>query len=97
MAALLYLGSGIGTWLMTLFQTGDAEAKLGRADVPWLLGALSAGGVAAPIVLMFSLQITLAATEAASADDSHSHPHQHEAQQHQHAHTPDIHHRHEHE
>lgn len=64
MAALLYLGSGIGTWLLTLFQTRDAEAKLDRADVPWLLGALLAGGVAAPIVLMFSLQITPAATAA---------------------------------
>jgi len=64
MAALLYLGSGIGTWLMTLFQTRDAEAKLDRADVPWLLGAVLAGGVAAPVVLMFSLQITPAATAA---------------------------------
>ena len=64
MAALLYLGSGLGAWLLTLFQTRDAEAALGRADVPWLLGALLAGGVAAPIVLMFSLQITPAATAA---------------------------------
>jgi drug/metabolite transporter (DMT)-like permease len=64
MAALLYLGSGIGTWLLRLFQTRDAEAKLDRSDVPWLLGALLAGGVAAPIVLMFSLQITPAATAA---------------------------------
>jgi drug/metabolite transporter (DMT)-like permease len=64
MAALLYLGSGFGTWLLTLFQTRDAEAALGHADVPWLLGALLAGGVAAPIVLMFSLQITPAATAA---------------------------------
>jgi len=64
MAALLYLGSGIGTWLLTLFQTQDAEAKLSRADVPWLMGALLSGGVAAPIVLMFSLQITPAATAA---------------------------------
>ena len=64
MAALLYLGSGIGTWLLTLFQTQDAEARLTRADAPWLLGALVAGGVAAPIILMFSLQITPAATAA---------------------------------
>lgn len=64
MAALLYLGSGLGTWLLSLFQTRDAEAKLSRADAPWLLGALLAGGVAAPIVLMFSLQVTPAATAA---------------------------------
>ncbi len=56
MAALLYLGSGAGTWLLSLFQTRDAEAKLDNADIPWLLGALLAGGFAAPIVLMFSLQ-----------------------------------------
>lgn len=64
MAALLYLGSGAGTWLLTLFQPRNAEAKLGKADIPWLLGALLAGGVAAPIVLMFSLQITPATTAA---------------------------------
>jgi drug/metabolite transporter (DMT)-like permease len=64
MAALLYLGSGIGTWLLSLFQTRDAEAKLTRHDTRWLLGALLAGGVAAPIVLMYSLQITPAATSA---------------------------------
>jgi len=27
MAALLYLGSGIGTWLLTLFQAANAEAR----------------------------------------------------------------------
>ena len=64
MAALLYLGSGIGTWLLIQFQTQDAEAKLEQSDLPWLLGALLAGGVAAPIVLMFSLNSTPAATAA---------------------------------
>lgn len=64
MAALLYLGSGVGTWLLMRFQVRDAEAKLTRTDAPWLAGALLAGGVAAPIVLMFSLQVTPAATAA---------------------------------
>jgi drug/metabolite transporter (DMT)-like permease len=64
MAALLYLGSGVGSWLMMLFQARDAEARLVRTDIPWLMGALLAGGVAAPIVLMFSLQVTPAATAA---------------------------------
>ncbi|MBN2006713.1 MAG: EamA family transporter [Anaerolineae bacterium] len=58
MAALLYLGSGVGAGLMLLFQPRDAEAKLGRGDVPWLLGAVVAGGIIAPIVLMSSLQVT---------------------------------------
>ncbi|MDF1513457.1 MAG: DMT family transporter, partial [Anaerolineae bacterium] len=62
LAALLYLGSGIGTWLLMRFQAPDAEAGLDPADWPWLLGALLAGGVAAPIVLLFSLSSTPAAT-----------------------------------
>ncbi len=62
MAAFLYLGSGLGAGLLLLAQRGTEESGLQRADVPWLLGALLAGGVAAPIVLMFSLDVTPAAT-----------------------------------
>ncbi len=66
MAALLYLGSGVGALLLMAVQRSDlaaeSEARLQRTDVPWLMGALLAGGVAAPIVLMFSLRITPGAT-----------------------------------
>lgn len=70
MAAMLYLGSGVGAMLLLLIQrtgpsnadTAGAEARLSRADLPWLAGALLAGGVAAPIVLMTSLRATPAAT-----------------------------------
>lgn len=62
MAAFLYLGSGTGITLMKALQKKKAEASLGRADLPWLLGAILAGGVAAPIVLMFSLKNTPAST-----------------------------------
>ncbi len=66
MAALLYLGAGLGVVLFKGAQrlTGQAqaEAPLRRADLPWLMGAILAGGVVAPIVLMFSLQRTPAAT-----------------------------------
>ncbi len=65
MAALLYLGSGLTALaLLGLQRRGDvvSEARLQRGDVPWLVGALLAGGVAGPIVLMFSLRVTPGAT-----------------------------------
>lgn len=62
LAALLYLGSGIGTLLLRLLWRGKdsqtQETSLSRADLPWLLGAVLAGGVAAPILLMLGLQHT---------------------------------------
>ena len=66
MAALLYLGAGLGIALFKgarrVAEQPEAEAPLHKGDLPWLGGAVLAGGVAAPIVLMFSLQHTLAAT-----------------------------------
>ena len=65
LAALLYLGSGIG---LLLFKTLARQVKLrdeaglGKSDIPWLLGAVVFGGIAAPVVLMYSLKITPAAT-----------------------------------
>jgi len=64
MAALLYLGCGAGAWLLHRFQPGTAESRLQRHDLPWLIGALLAGGFAAPIILLFGLQATPAATAA---------------------------------
>lgn len=66
MAALLYLGSGLGATALLALQrrraSDESEARLQRSDWPWLVGALLAGGVAAPIVLMFSLRVTSGAT-----------------------------------
>src|SRR3990170_2649646 len=67
MASFLYLGSGTGLLLLRgIFRPGtgytNAEAKISKIDFRWLLGAILAGGVAAPIVLMFSLRGTPAAT-----------------------------------
>lgn len=39
-----------------------AEAKIHSSDVKWILGAVAAGGVAAPIILMYSLRNTPAST-----------------------------------
>jgi len=67
MAALLYLGCGLGLLVVKLIQnwimrSPSREAGLSVKDLPWLIGAIICGGVAAPIVLMYSLMSTPAAT-----------------------------------
>ena len=67
LAALLYIGSGIGSWLLFALQRASSrgvvvEAHLSRNDVPWLLGAILAGGVCAPILLLLGLDPTPAST-----------------------------------
>lgn len=65
LAAFLYLGCGFGLFFVRLIQPKTAknrEAGIRKADVKWLLGATLAGGVAAPIILLFSLRGTPAAT-----------------------------------
>ncbi len=67
LAAFLYLGSGIGLLAVKLFQRINqkglaSEAQIKKPDYLWLAGAMIAGGIAAPIVLLFSLQNTPAAT-----------------------------------
>jgi len=67
LAALLYLGSGLGAGILflvqrSLFKGRSQETHLTRADRPWLLGAILAGGVAAPILLLWGLAQTPAST-----------------------------------
>ena len=67
MAGFLYLGSGLGALLLLgvehLRHNGrEVEARLTRSEMPWLAGAILAGGVAAPIILLLSLQQTPAST-----------------------------------
>lgn len=67
LAAFLYLGSGLGLLLFKGFRRmwlncEDIEARINSADIPWLIGSILAGGVLAPIVLMFSLRNTPAST-----------------------------------
>ncbi len=60
LAAFLYLGSGIGA--LALKRASHQEAPVRRNDIGWLAGAVVAGGIAAPILLLFSLRHTPAST-----------------------------------
>lgn len=67
MAGLLYLGSGVGLAVFSLIRsrTGrlrSQEAALQRADWPWLAGAIAAGGIVAPVLLMWGLATTPASS-----------------------------------
>jgi drug/metabolite transporter (DMT)-like permease len=68
LSAFLYLGSGIIILVVIFLRQMNnrslqhREAPLRGTDLPWLAGAVLAGGVAAPIILMYSLQTTPAAT-----------------------------------
>jgi drug/metabolite transporter (DMT)-like permease len=70
LAGLLYLGSGRGllgfygarAWLQR--DRPRQRAGLTGADWPWLLGAIGAGGVAGPVLLMLGLALTPASTAA---------------------------------
>lgn len=65
LAAFLYLGSGTGVTLTKLTQRmrfKTSEAAIKPEDIKWLAGAIISGGIAAPIVLMVSLQNTPAST-----------------------------------
>ena len=70
LAGLLYLGSGLGLLVVMIgqrFIRGDEEhkeASLTRADYPWLAGAVVAGGVIAPVMLMWGLSGSQASATA---------------------------------
>jgi drug/metabolite transporter (DMT)-like permease len=68
LAGLLYCGAGVGigivrrtakTWIT---ETSGAEEPLRWHDLPWLAGAILAGGVVGPVLLMLGLARTSAAS-----------------------------------
>ena len=68
LAGLLYLGSGVGLAVYSFLRSRRSnqsrnEAALTRKDAPWLAGAIVAGGVIGPVLLLWGL----AATPASSA------------------------------
>lgn len=60
-AALLYLGSGAGLWLLRLLRPGAQRSALAWRDLPWLGGAVLFGGVLGPVLLLVGLRSTPAA------------------------------------
>jgi len=63
LAGLLYGGAGIGLLLVSgAGASPKGEAGLSREDVPWLAGAVLAGGVVAPVLLLLGLRSGSAAT-----------------------------------
>lgn len=54
MAALLYLGSGLGLWLVRWLRRSP-PVRLERGEWRWLAGAVLAGGVVAQVLLMWGL------------------------------------------
>src|SRR5678816_994686 len=54
LAGLLYLGSGLGL-LVLRTATRAAPARLAPNERGWLAGAVVAGGVVAPVLLMYGL------------------------------------------
>jgi drug/metabolite transporter (DMT)-like permease len=67
LAAILYLGSGLGLlgWRGVRRALGRVQSvsSLSRSDYLWLAAAIAAGGVVAPVLLLFGL----VSTDAASA------------------------------
>jgi len=67
LAGLLYCGAGLGVALLRRASPSIVsrapEVALSRTEMPWLAGAIAAGGVAGPLLLMAGL----ARTDAAAA------------------------------
>ena len=55
LAGLLYLGSGLGLTAWRLLRPQVLRAPVGRAEWPWLAGAVFSGGVVGPVLLMWGL------------------------------------------
>ena len=65
LAGMLYLGSGLGLLACIAVRAmagSDKPAGLKKTDLPWLAGAIAAGGIAGPVLLMIGLSLTAAST-----------------------------------
>ncbi len=63
LAAILYLGSGLGlaAWIALRPRQG-AATQFARGDWLWIAAAILAGGVAGPVLLLYGLSLTDAAS-----------------------------------
>ncbi len=55
LAGLLYLGSGLGLSAWRLLRRSEHRVHLAPGEWPWLAGAVLAGGVVGPVLLMWGL------------------------------------------
>ncbi len=66
LAGVLYIGAGVGLaavhWGRPLIGLPSPEAQLRRADMPWLAAVIVFGGLLGPLLLMFGLARTTAAS-----------------------------------
>ena len=66
LAGLLYLGSGVGLGIITLIRSRTPEAQrpkyISGRVLLFLVGAVAAGGIAGPILLMAALSRVNAST-----------------------------------
>lgn len=66
LAGLLYCGAGLGIailrYLPGIRDAAARETAVDRAGLPWLLGAIVAGGILGPLFLLFGLARTDAST-----------------------------------
>ena len=69
LAGLLYSGAGVGIAVLRrlagsiLAPPNAWEVSLGRADMPWLAGAIVAGGIVGPVLLLLGLASLLLTLE----------------------------------
>ena len=61
LAGLLYLGSGLGLFAVRLLRR-SGEAGLQKKDLPWLAAATVSGGMIGPVLLLFGLALSSAAS-----------------------------------
>ncbi len=61
LSGMLYFGAGLGMTLTRLLQPGS-DANMRRQDLPWLAGAVVAGGLIGPVLLMYGLSATPASS-----------------------------------
>jgi drug/metabolite transporter (DMT)-like permease len=63
LAGILYLGSGLGLSVVAMLGRRE-HSRLEPGEWPWLAGAVLVGGVAGPVLLMYGLAGTTAATSS---------------------------------
>lgn len=67
LAGLLYLGSGLGLtalFLINKIRSPERFNPIKPQEVPYLAGAIAFGGIAAPVLLMFGISMTMGSTAA---------------------------------